>query len=146
MILGIIGVVFAFIPLVGPFITFPCVFVGLPLSIIGFVRNRNRNQGKGMATAGIACNAFALVLVIIAVAITASAVSELDDVMRPDAGLISGATEGEIDHACNVLENVGYDYWNLNAGFLSGRTMEVAADIHTSHPGPANTMMYCTSR
>ena len=52
MILGIIGVVFAFIPLVGPFIAFPCIAVGMPLSIIGFVRNRRRGQGKGMAIAG----------------------------------------------------------------------------------------------
>ena len=146
MILGIIGVVFAFIPLVGPFMAIPCIAVGLPLSIVGFVRNRRRNQGKGMAIAGIACTSVALLMTIISIALTASAVSELDDVMRPDAGLISGATEEELTHVCAVLADVGYDYWSLNAAFLSGRTMEIAADIHTSHPGPVNTMTFCTSR
>lgn len=81
MILGIIAVVFAFIPLVGLFIAIPCVAVGLPLSVIGFVRNRRRNQGRGMATAGIACNAVALLMTIISIAITAAAVNEIDEAL-----------------------------------------------------------------
>ena len=76
MILGIIGVVFAFVPLVGPFITFPCVAVGLPLSCVGFVLNRRRNQGKGMAIAGIACNTVAIVLFIISIAFVVAVFGE----------------------------------------------------------------------
>ena len=64
----------------------------------------------------------------------------------PKAGEISGATKAELDRACNVLAGVGYDYWQLNVMAIGGRTMEVAADIHTAHPGPKKTRDYCRAR
>lgn len=76
MILGIIAVVFAFIPLVGVFIAWPCVAVGLPLSGVGFYRNRKAGQGTGMAIAGIATNAVGFVLVLIASIAMGAVVSE----------------------------------------------------------------------
>lgn len=91
MILGIIGVVFAFIPLVGPFIAVPCVLVGLPLSISGFVKNRRRNQGKGMATAGVVCNSVALIMTIISIAITVSAVTEVTEEFGGDSSITSSS-------------------------------------------------------
>ena len=62
----------------------------------------------------------------------------------PSAGEISGASEAELDRACSLLRSVGYDYWRMNA--LGGRMLEVAADIHTAHPGPEKTRKYCESR
>ena len=62
----------------------------------------------------------------------------------PGAGEISGATEAELDRACATLSQVGYDYWQLNAVTVGGRTLEVAADIHTAHSGPEKTRKYRT--
>ena len=63
----------------------------------------------------------------------------------PGAGEISGATDAELDRACGALSRVGYDYWRLDP-LGSMRMMEVAADIHTSHPGPEQTRKYCEKR
>ena len=38
MTLGIIAIVFAFIPIIGAFIAIPCIFMGLPLSSVSFVK------------------------------------------------------------------------------------------------------------
>ena len=73
MVLGIIAVVFAFIPVFGAFISFPCIAVGLPLSAIAFVRQRKAGEGYGMAVAGIATNVVALVIAILWIAVVASA-------------------------------------------------------------------------
>ena len=62
----------------------------------------------------------------------------------PAAGEITSATDQELDRACTVLRGVGYDYWRLNA--VGGRTLEVAADIHTAHSGPEQTRKYCEGR
>ena len=64
----------------------------------------------------------------------------------PSAGEISGASKGELDRACNALARVGYDHWNLDILAVGGRTLEVAADIHTAHPGPDNTREFCQDR
>ena len=77
MILGIIALVFGFIPVFGAFVCFPCIAVGLPLSGVGFYRNRKAGQGTGMAIAGMATNIVALVIVIIWLAAFGAAVSEL---------------------------------------------------------------------
>lgn len=62
------------------------------------------------------------------------------------AGDVSGATKSEVSKACRELRKVGYDYWNLNVLEIGGRTLEVAADIHTNHPGPAQTKAFCEGR
>ena len=64
----------------------------------------------------------------------------------PEAGEISGATSKEIRSACSSLKRVGYDYWRLDVLSTGGRIVEVAADIHTSHPGPQKTRAYCEGR
>ena len=64
----------------------------------------------------------------------------------PGAGEISGASDSELDRACAALSRVGYDYWQLNVLDVGGRTLEVAADIHTAHSGPDNTRKYCAGR
>ena len=51
MVLGIIAIVFIFIPFVGIVVTVPCLLVGLPLSIVGLVQGRNNGTGVGMAVA-----------------------------------------------------------------------------------------------
>ena len=64
----------------------------------------------------------------------------------PGAGEISGASDDELDRACNVLSRVGYDYYQLDVTAIGGRLLEVAADIHTAHSGPDNTREYCEGR
>ena len=45
-----------------------------------------------------------------------------------------------------AAERAGYDYWKLDGLATGGRTLEVAAAIHTDHPGPAATRSYCVGR
>ena len=59
---------------------------------------------------------------------------------------ISNASDSEIRRACTALSQVGYDYWRLDPVAIGGRTMEVAAAIHTDHSGPRSTRDYCRSR
>ena len=66
MVLGIIAIVFIFIPFVGIIVTVPCMLVGLPLSIVGLVQGRNNGTGVGMAVAGLVCNSIAFLIFLIA--------------------------------------------------------------------------------
>lgn len=59
---------------------------------------------------------------------------------------VSGASKSEITSACSALSRVGYDYWQLDPIGVGGRTLEVAASIHTLKKGPDNVRKYCTSR
>lgn len=62
----------------------------------------------------------------------------------PSAGKISGATKTELKQACQALQRSQWDYWQLGmSASAGGRLLEVAADIHTAHPGPAKTEKYC---
>ena len=75
MILGIVAVVFAFIPIFGAFVAIPCIGVGLPLAAIAFVQARKREGPLGMPIAGLATTIVALFITvgwIIVVAIAAS--------------------------------------------------------------------------
>ncbi|MCY3802255.1 MAG: hypothetical protein OXG46_11845 [Chloroflexi bacterium] len=76
MILGILAIIFVWIPIVGV-IAWPLIIIGLPLSAIGFAQNRKRGEGSGMAIAGIVMNIIALVIAILwtvffAVAVTST--------------------------------------------------------------------------
>ena len=51
--MGIVAIVFAFVPFAGAFIAIPCAVVGLSLSVVGYNRNEEAGEGKGMAIAGI---------------------------------------------------------------------------------------------
>jgi hypothetical protein len=62
LVLGIIGLVFAFIPIVGV-IAWPLVIIGLVLGVLGVVRaNRGRATNRGVAIGGVACSALGLVI------------------------------------------------------------------------------------
>lgn len=61
-------------------------------------------------------------------------------------GEISGASDAELDRACSALRQAGYDYWQVAYVTFDGRTIEVAAEIHTFHPGPEQTRKYCQGR
>lgn len=77
MVLGIIAVIFVWIPFVGPFIAVPCFMVGLPLSAVAFFQGRKNNTGVGMAIAGLVTNLVALVVIIIAIVIVGSFIAAL---------------------------------------------------------------------
>ncbi len=64
----------------------------------------------------------------------------------PSSTEITNATDAELDTACAALSRVGYDYWQLDVLSVGGRTMEVAASIHTDHQGPEKTRDYCEGR
>ena len=94
MVLGIIALIFGFIPLFGAFIAFPCLAVGLPLSGVAFYRGLKDETGKGMAIAGIATNIVALIIIVLWIFVfavssdelagaSASSTSELDREMFP---------------------------------------------------------------
>ena len=70
----------------------------------------------------------------------------LSTACMPSAGEISGASNSELDRVCNVLSHVGYDYYRLDPVAIGSRLLEVAADIHTAHPGPEKTRKYCEGR
>ena len=59
---------------------------------------------------------------------------------------VSGATHEELDRACEALEEVGYDFWELDVVSLQGRILEVAASIHALNPGPEQTEEFCEDR
>ena len=75
MVLGIIGLVFAFIPAFGAFIAFPCIIVGLPLSGVGFFQGKKRGTGVGISVAGIVTNIVALIIAILWLAVIGAALS-----------------------------------------------------------------------
>ena len=64
MILGIIAVIFAFIPVLGAFFAVPCLVIGLPLSAVDFVKKKRLGEGLGMAIAGMVTSIIALVMVV----------------------------------------------------------------------------------
>lgn len=64
----------------------------------------------------------------------------------PSSIELTNATDSELDSACNALGRVGYDYYQLNVLAVGGRTLEVAASIHTDHSGPEKTRKYCEGR
>ena len=75
MVLGIIALIFGFIPVFGAFIAFPCFAVGLPLSGVSFYQKKKAGEGLGMAIAGLATNIVALLIVILWTVIIAAAIA-----------------------------------------------------------------------
>ena len=70
MILGILAFILVWIPFFG-IIAWPLIIVGLPLSAIGFARNRKRGKGSRMAIVGMVMNIIALVLAVLVIIGTA---------------------------------------------------------------------------
>lgn len=73
MVLGIIAIVFVFIPFFGLFVAFPCAVVGLPLSWVALHQGRKLGSGVGMAIAGMATTTLALLLAILWTVLIATA-------------------------------------------------------------------------
>ena len=82
MVLGIIAVIFAFIPVFGAFIAFPCLVVGLPLSGVAIYQGRKRGTGIGMAVAGLTTCIVALVITVVWVAVIAVGLSASEPALR----------------------------------------------------------------
>ena len=74
MILGILAMIFLWIPFVGGVIALLMVAVGLPLSGAGLRSARRNGAGAGMAIAGIVLNVVALAIILVAVAACGSLV------------------------------------------------------------------------
>lgn len=64
MVLGIVALVFGWIPVVNWFISFPCLLVGIPLSGVALYQGIKNGMSIGMAVAGLATNVVALVFCI----------------------------------------------------------------------------------
>ena len=77
MVLGIIAIVFVWIPLIGPFIAIPCIAVGLPLSGVAIYQGKQRGTGIGMAVAGLVTCLVALVIIIIAIVIVGALIAAI---------------------------------------------------------------------
>lgn len=62
LVLGVVGLVFAFIPIVGV-IAWPCVILGIIFGGIGMSKaNETPGSPKGMAVAGLTCSLVGLVI------------------------------------------------------------------------------------
>ena len=143
MILGIIGVVFAFIPFVGPFVSIPCIAIGLPISVIGFFLNLRRNQGKGMSIAGIICNCIALAMTVISIIITVNVVQEIDEALSEDSSVNTRPTSRSSSMSRSTVTSTstasGSDSAStVEPSYFSGRSnsYEVGVDIQ---PGTYRT-------
>ncbi|MEV5300445.1 DUF4190 domain-containing protein [Amycolatopsis methanolica] len=78
-VLGLVGLVFAFIPLVGV-VAWPLVIIGLILSIVGVSRaTKGAATNKGLAIAGVVCSAVGLVICILWTAVFGAAVDKVND-------------------------------------------------------------------
>ncbi len=87
MILGIIAIMFAWIPVVG-FVSIPFVAVGLPLSYFGLRKSQRETAGVGIAIAGLVTNLIALVVIILWLVLIGSLLSGGESIDTP----VSNAT------------------------------------------------------
>ena len=81
LVLGIVSVVFGFIPFCGSWAIIPAI-VGLVLGIIDIVKKSKENAPKGKAIAGVVCSAVAIVVIIIYSIIANSAAKKLGDAIN----------------------------------------------------------------
>ncbi len=82
LVLGIVAIVFSFIPVLGMFIAIPCAIVGGILSAIAF-GTRKDGQGRGMAIAGGILSILAIVIsILLAVLVFAAVDDAVDDLDR----------------------------------------------------------------
>lgn len=76
-VLGLIGLLFSFLPVVGV-VAWPLVVLGLIFSLIGFLRGRSgRATNKGLALAGVLLSAIGLVICIVWAAGTAKVAGDI---------------------------------------------------------------------
>ena len=87
LVLGIVAVVFGFIPLLGVSVAVPCALVGLPLGIVGFFDDRKAQRGFGMSTAGTVLCVVAMAVSIAFAVLVFSAIDEavggIDEPLAP---------------------------------------------------------------
>lgn len=89
LVLGIIGLVFAFIPIVG-IIAWPLVLLGLIFGIVGAVRaSRGQATNRGVAIGGIVCSGLGLVICFVWASLFAAATPT-----TPTATSAAGASSG----------------------------------------------------
>ena len=79
----------------------------------------------------------------IALIVFLSAIMAACSIEEPSSTDLVNASDDEKREACRWLRTFNWDYWSL--GGIPGRSLEVAAAIHTDHPGPAATKEYCGS-
>jgi heme/copper-type cytochrome/quinol oxidase subunit 2 len=78
-VLGLIGLLFSFIPLIGV-VAWPLVIIGLVLSIIGVARaSSGKATNKGLAIAGAVLSVIGLVICILYTVVFTAAVSTVND-------------------------------------------------------------------
>ena len=64
LILGIISLVFAWIPCVGVYALIPAI-LGLIFGIVGMVKSKKTGEGKGISIAGLVLNILAMTVAIL---------------------------------------------------------------------------------
>ncbi|NQD42411.1 DUF4190 domain-containing protein [Glutamicibacter halophytocola] len=88
LVLGIIAVIFSFIPLVG-IVSF---FVGGLAVIFGIIGLTRKNRAKGLSVAGLILGAVGIIIAGIVTATTAAFVSSVDEEMNKEATVVYKAT------------------------------------------------------
>ncbi|GAB3393109.1 DUF4190 domain-containing protein [Amycolatopsis echigonensis] len=78
-VLGLIGLIFSFIPLIG-FIAWPLVILGIIFSALGFARTRSgKATNKGLSIAGLVLSVIGLVMCIVWVVTAAKVVNDVNN-------------------------------------------------------------------
>lgn len=80
LVLGIVSVVFGFIPFCGTWAIIPAI-VGLILGIVDCVKKSKEGNPKGKAIAGIVCSAIAIVVIIIYWVVAGATVKKAGDAL-----------------------------------------------------------------
>lgn len=97
-VVGLVGLVFAFIPIVGV-VAWPMVIVGLVLSIIGVVRvHHGHATNKGLSIAGIAVSAAGLVICVLWLAAFGSAANQVQQNQLHPAGSSQQSAPAATEH------------------------------------------------
>jgi len=141
-VLGLIGLLFSFIPLIGV-VAWPLVIIGLVLSIIGVIRaNSGQATNKGLAIAGTALSAVGLVICLLYALVFTAAVTtvnhEQNAVSTITYEVTGDAKKATIDYSsfgggssATSQESVTQLPWHKEMqakGVLAGGTLTVTTD------------------
>lgn len=141
-VLGLIGLIFSFIPLIGV-VAWPLVILGLVFSVIGFARTRSgKANNTGLSIAGIVASVVGLVMCIVWVAGTAGVAKEINDQANKTVTISYAATGTAKDASVTYStfsDNGSSDSqiqatlpWHKDVkatGFASGGVMTVTAGM-----------------
>ena len=107
-VLGLVGLVFAFIPLIGV-VAWPLVIIGLILSLVGLSRVRKGvATNKGLAIAGIVCSAVGLVICILWTAVFGAAVDKVNDSTPTSGDPATAAHQIQLDVTAGQRSNLSW--------------------------------------